>query len=371
MIRSIIKKVIFPLLAALAVFVLSNHDDFLYHQPIGIIEKAQTSSISTVRDEFGNVDKQITQHLTLRLLNTSKQGHTLTLSNTLFRSQALGQIYSAGQTVVLKRYDDSYQIFGLKRDAIILSLITLFIGLLISFINWRKSLFLLLSLLFNLFYFIFAIFLHISVLNMPTLVLFAFLSLLFTSSSLLFVLGPNKQMLITLLTTILSTILTFLICGFILVLTHNQGIHYEYLNYVTVNPSIFFFAGSLISVLGAIMDGTGDIVAGLFGLKRQDEYNHLNLKVQTYFSSGLSIGREITGTLINVLFMIFMAETFPLTLLLLHNGNSWNNIFDLALNLGLLQTLISAIGIVLSIPVTVFITSLFLMTSPLKKRGQA
>jgi uncharacterized membrane protein len=38
--------------------------------------------------------------------------------------------------------------------------------------------------------------------------------------------------------------------------------------------------------------------------------------------------------------------------LFLRNGNDWSTIFGMVMNLGILQTVVSAIGIVLAVPVT-------------------
>ncbi len=50
--------------------------------------------------------------------------------------------------------------------------------------------------------------------------------------------------------------------------------------------------------------------------------------------------------------MIFIAETMPMVFLMLRNGNNWPYILDQIMNLGILQTVISGIGIVLAVPVT-------------------
>lgn len=99
-------------------------------------------------------------------------------------------------------------------------------------------------------------------------------------------------MLYTFITTVLTTALTFSIILFVLKMTGNSGIHFEYLDYVTQNPSEFFFVGTMISVLGAIMDGTGDIVAGLFGMARQNKLNKINMVRKDYIKSGISIGQR-------------------------------------------------------------------------------
>ncbi|KZK38287.1 Transporter [Lactococcus cremoris] len=353
-IKWLLKKMILPILIALCVFVLVSHDHFLYHSPVGKITAVKTLSSHEVSDDFQNKDRQIVQELQVKILNDNKK--TLTLQNATTSSQTTDQLFRIGQQVILQKIAGQVQIVSLKRDALISALLVLFIGFLISFQRLRASLFLLASLVLNLIYFVSVIAFNVSF-NPPVLLLFAFLSALFAASSLLFVLGPTRQMVYTFITTALTTFITFAVTLLVLKLTGNHGVHFEYLEYVTQNPSEFFFVGTMISVLGAIMDGTGDIVAGLFGLARQNELNQINMTKKDYIRSGMSIGQEIIGTLTNVLFMIFMAEALPMTLLLLRNGNTWGYIATVGLNLGLLQTIISAIGIVLAVPITAIVTS--------------
>ena len=62
------------------------------------------------------------------------------------------------------------------------------------------------------------------------------------------------------------------------------------------------------------------------------------------------MGQEIMGPLVNVLFLIFMAETFTSSLLYIKNGNSWGYTFAMNMSLGTVQSLVSGIGIVLAVP---------------------
>ncbi|MCL2112622.1 MAG: YibE/F family protein [Streptococcaceae bacterium] len=367
-IKFITKKILLPILISVFVFVIVDNDSFIYQMPVGRIVKVTTTNIQETSDDFQNKDREITQKLTIKLLNNNHQ--KLTLKNTVTESQTTGQIYRKGQQVILKKIGGNYQLSTLKRDALIAALITLFIGFLISFQRFKSSIFLILSLILNLVYFVIVIGLNVEF-NPPVLALFGGLSVIFAVSSLFFVLGATRQMFYTFITTILTTLLTFALTLTVLNLTGNTGVHFEYLEYVTQNPSEFFFVGTMISVLGAIMDGTGDIVAGLFGLARQNELNNINMTRTDYIKSGISIGQEIIGTLTNVLFMIFMAEALPMTLLLLRNGNTWGYIATIGLNLGLLQTVISAIGIVLAVPITAFVTSIGLVKYSEQKEIQS
>ncbi|GAB2026490.1 YibE/F family protein [Lactovum odontotermitis] len=355
-ISPLIKKFLFTLLASLLVFVLLDNDAFLYQkQPIGQISSVRQLSKDSVTDSKGNRDTVLTQELTIRLLNQS--GKNFKLLNKTAVSQVTGQVYRTGQKVILNQVNGDYSILSLKRDALLGALITLFIGLLATFVRWRSSIFLILSLLLNLLYFGIALVFDLQF-SGPVLLIFGILSLVFVISSLLFVLGRTRQMLFTFLTTMLTMLITFSLAISVLALTGNDGIHFEYLDFITQDPVDLFYMSCIISVLGAIMDGTGDIVVGLFGLYRQNQENQLEMTFKDYFRSGMSIGREIIGTLTNVLFMVFMAELLQNTILLLRNGLDWNYVAGVDLNMGLLQTIISGIGIVLSVPVTAFVTSL-------------
>lgn len=66
--------------------------------------------------------------------------------------------------------------------------------------------------------------------------------------------------------------------------------------------------------------------------------------------AGRHVGQEIFGALTNVLFLIFIAAQIPMAILFLRNGNNIGYTYDMNMALGMLQTLISAIGIVLTVP---------------------
>ncbi|KLD57429.1 hypothetical protein WP50_33915 [Lactiplantibacillus plantarum] len=101
--------------------------------------------------------------------------------------------------------------------------------------------------------------------------------------------------------------------------THERGVTYESMQYVTQVPRPLFLVETVLGSLGAVMDESTDIVASLFQLKTERP----DIAPRQVFKSGIQIGRSIMGPLINVLFLIFMADTFAMTLLYFRNGNSW------------------------------------------------
>ena len=117
-----------------------------------------------------------------------------------------------------------------------------------------------------------------------------------------------------------------------------------------------FLAETLLGSLVAVMDESTDIVATLFELKSIDP----NISRGQLFLSGRKVGQSIMGPLVNVLFLIFMTDTFISTLLYIKNGNSWGYTFAMNMSLGTVQSLISGIGIVLAIPVASGLAALLL-----------
>ncbi len=76
-------------------------------------------------------------------------------------------------------------------------------------------------------------------------------------------------MLVTLSAVLCATAATILITLLVFGITHEKGIYYESMQYVTQLPKPLFIAEVLIGVLGAVMDEATDIVASLATLKQE------------------------------------------------------------------------------------------------------
>lgn len=345
------KKIIIIVLAVVAVWFFLRNDAFLYHGPVGQVTHVTEKMTQATTDEHGNDDQVYTQQLTIAVLNRHQ---TLKLTNTYAQSQVITNRYRVGDQLLLETVGEATHILSLKRDAWLGGLTTLFVGLLVIYSRWRATSWLLLSLVLNVVMFGLAIQIDIHDKNANVLLVFSILALCLATASLALVLGKTMQMVLTLVTTIVTTCLTMMILFVVLALTHSKGVHFETMSYVTQLPSAIFMAQTVIGVLGAVMDESADIVAMQFGMQRENASRHFT----DYWQGGLSVGRDIMGTLVNVLFMIFIAETLPMVFLMLRNGNNWSYIMDQIMNLGILQTVVSGIGIVLAVPVTSVVVGL-------------
>ena len=110
------------------------------------------------------------------------------------------------------------------------------------------------------------------------------------------------------------------------------------------------------------MDLSADITSSLFAVNREEP----TLTFWQLFEDARKIGRSIMGPLINVLFLIFVAGTFPMMVLFLKNGNSWGYSYSMIMSLGIVQSLISGIGIALTVPITGLIAGAICKTKVIK-----
>ncbi|PIO82296.1 hypothetical protein BSQ39_01320 [Loigolactobacillus backii] len=344
--------------------VIGTHfDQALYQTPIVQITKVANGKPIKQVDQFKNVDHQTNQILEGKLLNGHYQGKHVKLYNTYTTSGAYDQQYKVGQEVfVTLRKDGTVSLIqGLKRDVTLAFLVWLAVSLL--FVIMRTSgMLALLSVCLNMVLFFLAITLNLMLHSSYFLLIFASLAVIFAALTLWLVLGPTRQMLVTFGATLVGTSVALLLSLIVMQLTGEKGIYYESMQYVTqVAPRPLFFAETLLGSLGAVMDESTDIVATLFQLREEQP----DISAKTLFNSGRQIGRSIMGPLVNVLFLIFVAETFPMAILFLKNGNTWGYTFSMNMSLGVTQSLISGVGIVLAVPMASFLASL-LMT-----RGKA
>ena len=183
--------------------------------------------------------------------------------------------------------------------------------------------------------------------------IFAVGAVIFTALSLVLVLGANRQCLVTFSAIMVGTIVGLLLGYGALQITHSRGLHYEALDMATQDPKQLFFAVTLIGLLGAVMDAATDIVSTVFEMKAtMPEVTKAQL-----FKSGHQVGKAIMGPLINVLFLCFFAESLAIGILYFRTGNTIAYTFEWTMSLGVVQALISGIGITLVVPTAAFLAA--------------
>lgn len=116
--------------------------------------------------------------------------------------------------------------------------------------------------------------------------------------------------------------------------------------------------------LGAIMDVTVTISAAVGEIVRKNP----SVSLRRLIHSGREIGYDIMGTMINVLLFVLASGMIPMFILKMNNDISFITIVRYHIPYDICRFLIESIGIVLAIPVSVFIASA-IMKIPSRKRG--
>lgn len=330
---------------------LTYFDSFMYHDPVIKVERVTNTNKQTSTDEYKNTDTEITQRVTGKLLNGANKGQQISFKNTYYRSQLTDTKFAVGQQVILAKSGKTYTPKNVKRDTSLVFTVGLVIFLLYCMKFDRRKLFI--SILINIVIFYGYLQTIIRTHNSILLPLTVITALLISAAALLVILGPTYPALMAYSSTVISTTTAVLLSTFVLSMSHYSGIHLE-LDDFELQPYLGVFLSQVIfSVLGVILDETMDISSSLIEMKKE-----LNgVEESTLFKSGINIGRELIGPLINILLFIVIAENLNVVLLYLSNGNSIGYTVNMTLSLGIAQLLISAIGIVLTVPVTSFIAS--------------
>jgi len=102
------------------------------------------------------------------------------------------------------------------------------------------------------------------------------------------------------------------------------------------------------------MDVAITMSSSIFGLYEKNN----NIPVKALKTSGMEIGKDIMGTMTNILFFAYISGSIPMLILYFKNASALGFTLSLNLSLELARALTGGIGIVLTIPIGLY-TSLF------------
>ncbi len=355
------KNVILYLLLVLCffVFLLFIRQNYHYYQQT-IVKVTAVQLIEEKRsvDYYGNKDTIYTQLITGKIVNGALKGRYVELDNQYSYSGAAENRYKAGDDLFVTLDDTAKnkltgKIMGLKRDQYIASMAVLF-AMFIIVVGKKKGLFSLVSLTFNILLFSLSMDLYLKGVNL--LLVCSIVVIVFTVFSLFLVSGNNKKTYTAILSTLCGTFITLIIAFMVITLTNYHGVRFEEMQFLTHPPHEIFMAEILVGCLGAVMDVSITISSAIHELYEKDP--DISLKALT--ASGMEIGKDIMGTMTNVLFFVYISGTIPMLLVYLKNGYSPGYTFSVNLSLELIRALTGGIGIVLTIPVSLF-ASLFML----------
>lgn len=336
-------------------FVNLNHS--LYDRPIAKVINSTEVERNEITDQYDNVDYQITEELTAELLNGENKGTLLTIINEYTESEAINHHFETGDEIFLSIdiNQQTGEVEDVKRDKFVVFALWIFILVLIA-VGKKQGVYSFISLAVNALILSVALDIYLYNSDYSLLVISGISVVIFTILSLLMVNGRNEKTYAAIIATLLGTLSSLIIAYLALHMTGEQGLRYEEMSLSTRNPQIIFMAGLLIGALGAVMDVAITMSSSLFELYEKN--NQIDLKKLK--QSGLEIGKDIMGTMTNIIFFAYVSGSIPMMLIYMKNDLPLGNTLTLNLSIELARALAGGIGIVLTIPIAIYISIFFI-----------
>lgn len=355
------------LLIAISLITVYNNHQF-YKRPIAKVIKTETVDKEYVEDRHGNNDTVYTQSITGKIQNGEQKGKSISLTNEYSISGAYDHMFTEGDELFVFIHEESLEtdeltgrITDVKRDKHLLWIAWIFILVLIA-VGRMQGLFASISLGFNLLLLSYALDLYVNK-GINLLLICGIIVILFTVISLLLVNGRNEKTFAAIVATILGTFSSVAITYVTMLITGEEGLHYEEMAFLTRPYKLVFMAGLFIGSLGAVMDVAITMSASIFELFEKDQ----NISIKALKQSGLDIGKDIMGTMTNILFFAYVSGSIPMLILYLKNHSALGFTLSMNLSLELARALAGGIGIVLTIPIGLYISIFFVKRKKAKQ----
>ncbi|MEA3272292.1 MAG: YibE/F family protein [Patescibacteria group bacterium] len=354
--KTILLSIIFLLLSAGFVSAQESEipiDMFQYQEPTATYyEKAKILEISG----FGEI-----QDINLKILSGKYKGEEKTVENSMLYNP-LGLEFKVNNKVVvyIEEFADGTSSLYIQDFWRLWPLIGLIIGflLLLLIVGRMQGFKTILSLIISIvliFYFLIPRMLD----GGNPIVLALIISVIVTVITLLLVSGLKKKSVAAILGTIggllIATVLAITI-GKIANMTglSNEESRLLYANFPNLNLRGLLFAGIIIGALGAIMDVGMSIASSIAEVKKA----HSKISFTGLVKSGLTIGRDIMGTMTNTLIFAYVGVSLPLLLLFTELGESYIKFLNFEfIAEEVIRAMTGSIGLIATLPLTAIIAA--------------
>ena len=359
--KSVSLYAIVALCVAASVFFVYHNDSF-YDRPIAKVTQTNLVETTKTSDMYQNEDQLFTQHMIAVLKNGEEQGKLIYLTNEYSASGAYDHEYHVGNELFVSidtNTDGNSHLTGtindVKRDKYVLMVAWVFI-LTLLFVGKKQGLLSVISLVVNALLLSKALDIYLKTSGFSLLWICSISVILFTVISLLLVNGFNEKTYAAIVATLLGTFFSLVITYLVMVVTSERGLRYEEMQFVTSPYRMVFMAGLFVGALGAVMDVAMTMSSSLFGLYEKNN----DISIKALKDSGMEIGKDIMGTMTNILFFAYISGSIPMLILYFKNASPLGYTLSMNLSLEVARAMAGGIGIVLTIPFGLYTTIFFI-----------
>ncbi|MFC0469046.1 YibE/F family protein [Halalkalibacter kiskunsagensis] len=357
------KQILFYIIVVLcftASVVFVNNNYSFYERPIAEVIKTNLIDKTEMIDLLNNEDYLFTQNIIAEVKNGEEKGKLIHLVNDYSSSKAYDHEFHVGNQLFVtidanieNNGDLTGTIQDVKRDKYLLIVAWIFIFTLL-FVGKKQGLYSIISLVINALLLSYALDVYLNNSNISLLLICSISVILFTVISLLLVNGLNEKTYAAIIATLIGTFISLFITYLVLWLTSEKGLRYEELQFITRPYQMVFLAGLFLGSLGAVMDVAITMSSSIFGLYEKNN----NIPIKALIKSGMEIGKDIMGTMTNILFFVYISGSIPILILYFKNASPFGFTLSMNLSLELARALAGGIGIVLTIPIGLY-TAIF------------
>lgn len=326
----------------------------------GVIEQVESSTV--VWDD--SVDRNLgTQKLLVRITSGEHAGQTVEITNDLAATHNVEA--SEGMAVVVKvdapegSVEPFYSVFNYDRTVPIAAILGLFAILMVA-VGGKKGVKSLIGLVFSLFT-IMAFLLPAIYHGASPIAMGCVTALVITVLNMVLLNGPSRKTAAAIVSTmsgVLAAVVLYLVFSSVMRLSgYNLDQAEELLavhSATGLNVGEIMFVGVVISALGAVMDMCMSVATSLFEMARL----HAGMDERQVVRSGLTIGRDMIGTMCMTLILAFAGTAIASLLVMVAFGAQLDTLLasDFVAT-ELLQSLIGGMAVVLSVPITAVVSA--------------
>ncbi|MCL2837682.1 MAG: YibE/F family protein [Oscillospiraceae bacterium] len=304
---------------------------------------------------FTSTDITIT--FNARITNGARRGETVQAQHTISGFLDLPEAeVEAGDRVVLGYDDFSGTFFFMTHQRINSVLILGFIFLLLMILFGRKKGFNSIVALGFICMAIFMVFVP-AILSGRNIYIATFVTVIYSIvTTLLIVIGPNKKAISAMLGCLGGVLFAAILMAAMNGIVQLTGfIDHETRSLIMLNPEnpinlqAIIFAGVIIGSAGAIMDVAMSIASSLWEVKLAG----VKSDFRSIFKSGIEIGKDILGTMLNTLILAYIGSSITVILLITAHSASFAGLFNTEMIIvELLRALVGSFGMFLTLPLT-------------------
>jgi uncharacterized membrane protein len=307
-----------------------------------------------------------TQTLLVKLLTGSHKGETVTASNKLTPYNSVKGKTGRYLIVIVDELTTGknkgkfkVRVFNFYRTPYIFLMGFLFFGSLVA-VGRKKGLMSGVGLIYT-FLCVLTIFLPLVLRGYSPVLAAILLVIIVSTVSLILLNGISRKSLCCIIGTVTGVVLSGLILMLFGTLMHISGFNTndtEALILISqrtgLNVHDLLYAGILIASLGAIMDIAMSVVSSMNEINTHNP----NATSSDLFKAGMNVGKDVIGTMSNTLILVFAGTSLNLLVILSSYSIQYNQLMNMNRTaIEITQALSGSLALVLTVPVTAFVTS--------------